>query len=211
MTNFKNRNHKISIERKTDNQKATEILDIIAAFYHFILMILSAIIILNNIIFKIMNIVSATLFLFSFFYLLIRNNPFQIYVIYSTIFCVIFVIIGIFDPYRGYVVPLPTSDIFLISFTGISLLPWAIYIILTFKFSGTNNIAKHVFYSSYGPQGYGKKRLDRFWQVNPEKDPEYKQKILQVRRQYHKRKIILFVISNTIFFIATDLIDYLIF
>ncbi len=43
----------------------------------------------------------------------------------------------------------------LITFTGILVLPWAIYVILTFKFTGINNIAKHKFYGSYGPQGYG--------------------------------------------------------
>jgi hypothetical protein len=210
MNNLKNRNHKVSIGGKTDHQKAIEILDIIAAFYHFILMVLSAIIILNNLMFKFLNILSATLFLVSFFYLVISNNPFQVYVIYSTIVCAILIIIGIFDPFRDQAIPLPNSEIFLISFTGISLLPWAIYIILTFKFSGTSNIAKHVFYSSYGPQGYGKKKLDRFWQVNPERDPEYKQKIQQVRKQYRKRQIFLFAIINAIFFIATDLIDYLV-
>jgi hypothetical protein len=211
MNNLKNSKSKVSIVSKNDQQKAIEIRDSIAAFYHFILMLLNAIIILNNPLFRVLNIFSFTLFLISFFYLLLRNNPFQVYVIYATIVCVIIVIVGIFDPYRYYyTIPLPASEIFLIYFTGFSQLPWAIYIILTLKFSGTSNIAKHVFFSSYGPQGYGKKRLERFWQMNPERDPEYKQKIIQVRKQYHKRLILLLVMFNTIFFITTYFMDYLV-
>ncbi len=180
-----------------------ERIDILFVVIQYVVMVLNALFILNDLLLISLNILSATIFIVFFYYLWKIRNPFYPYITIFIMICYLIIIFEIlFDIPRNY------GWIILSWIVIIFSLPWLIYLSTTIKgpiYVGDIIVRKYITMTT----------------IDAEKDREdyihgkalakkiINEKRKEIRQTFKASTVTILGLLNTVFFVSTYLLDLL--